>query len=60
MDLIYLALGSGILRRDCCAGCLFRNAEETLMNALYVIALVVTLAVFAYLVAVLFYPEDFS
>ncbi|MGA7950727.1 MAG: potassium-transporting ATPase subunit F [Thiobacillaceae bacterium] len=30
------------------------------MSALYVIALVVTLAVFAYLVAVLFYPEDFS
>jgi K+-transporting ATPase KdpF subunit len=30
------------------------------MNALYVIALVVTVAVFAYLVAVLFYPEDFS
>jgi K+-transporting ATPase KdpF subunit len=30
------------------------------MDALYVIALVVTLAVFAYLVAVLFYPEDFS
>jgi K+-transporting ATPase KdpF subunit len=30
------------------------------MAALYVIALVVTVAVFAYLVAVLFYPEDFS
>ena len=30
------------------------------MNALYVIALVVTLALFVYLVAVLFYPEDYS
>ena len=30
------------------------------MNTLYAIALVVALAIFAYLVAVLFYPEDFS
>ncbi len=30
------------------------------MNTLYVIALVVTLALFVYLVAVLFYPEDYS
>lgn len=30
------------------------------MNILYLIALVATLGVFVYLVAVLFYPEDFS
>jgi K+-transporting ATPase KdpF subunit len=30
------------------------------MDALYLIALVATVGVFAYLVAVLFYPEDFS
>jgi K+-transporting ATPase KdpF subunit len=30
------------------------------MSPLYVIALGVTLGVFVYLVAVLFYPEDFS
>lgn len=30
------------------------------MNPLYLIALVVAVGVFAYLVAVLFYPEDFS
>lgn len=30
------------------------------MSALYLIALVATLAVFAYLVAVLFFPEHFS
>jgi len=30
------------------------------MNALYLIALVAAVGVFAYLVAVLFYPEDFS
>ena len=30
------------------------------MNVLYLLALVVTLGVFVYLVAVLFYPEDFS
>ena len=30
------------------------------MNPLYLIALVATVAVFIYLVAVLFYPEDFS
>ena len=30
------------------------------MNMLYLIALVATLGVFAYLVAVLFFPEDFS
>jgi phage shock protein PspC (stress-responsive transcriptional regulator) len=30
------------------------------MNILYLIALVAALGVFAYLVAVLFYPEDFS
>jgi phage shock protein PspC (stress-responsive transcriptional regulator) len=30
------------------------------MNILYLIALVATLVVFVYLVAVLFYPEDFS
>lgn len=30
------------------------------MSLLYLIALIVTLGVFAYLVAVLFYPEYFS
>lgn len=30
------------------------------MNILYLIALVATLVVFVYLVAVLFFPEDFS
>jgi hypothetical protein len=30
------------------------------MSALYLIALVATVAVFAYLVAVLFFPERFS
>lgn len=30
------------------------------MEALYLIALIATVGVFAYLVAVLFYPEDFS
>ena len=30
------------------------------MNILYLIALIVTLFVFVYLVAVLFYPEKFS
>ena len=30
------------------------------MNSLYLIALVVAVGVFAYLLAVLFYPEDFS
>lgn len=30
------------------------------MNPLYLIALVAAVGVFAYLVAVLFYPEDFS
>lgn len=30
------------------------------MNPLYLIALFVAVGVFAYLVAVLFYPEDFS
>lgn len=30
------------------------------MDALYLIALIPTVGVFAYLVAVLFYPEDFS
>ncbi|HZV53714.1 MAG TPA: potassium-transporting ATPase subunit F [Rhodocyclaceae bacterium] len=30
------------------------------MDALYLIALIATVGVFAYLVAVLFYPEDFS
>ncbi|MGA7178955.1 MAG: potassium-transporting ATPase subunit F [Thiobacillaceae bacterium] len=30
------------------------------MNILYLIALVAVVGVFAYLVAVLFYPEDFS
>jgi K+-transporting ATPase KdpF subunit len=30
------------------------------MNPLYLIALVAAVAVFIYLVAVLFYPEDFS
>ena len=30
------------------------------MDALYLIALVATVAVFIYLVVVLFYPEDFS
>ena len=30
------------------------------MDALYLIALIATLGVFVYLVAVLFYPEDFS
>lgn len=30
------------------------------MNPLYLIALVRAIGVFAYLVAVLFYPEDFS
>lgn len=29
------------------------------MDALYLIALIATVGVFAYLVAVLFYPEDF-
>jgi K+-transporting ATPase KdpF subunit len=30
------------------------------MDAPYLIALIATVGVFAYLVAVLFYPEDFS
>lgn len=30
------------------------------MNTLYLIALIATVGVFAYLLAVLFYPEDFS
>jgi len=30
------------------------------MNILYLIALLATLGVFVYLVAVLFFPEDFS
>lgn len=30
------------------------------MEALYAVALIATLGIFAYLVAVLFYPEDFS
>jgi len=30
------------------------------MNALYLIALLLALALFVYLVAVLFFPEDFS
>lgn len=30
------------------------------MNTLYLIALLLALALFVYLVAVLFYPEDFS
>jgi hypothetical protein len=30
------------------------------MNILYLIALVATLGIFVYLVAVLFFPEDFS
>lgn len=30
------------------------------MDAIYFVALVVAAAVFAYLVAVLFFPEDFS
>jgi K+-transporting ATPase KdpF subunit len=30
------------------------------MDTLYLIALIATVGVFAYLVAVLFYPEDFS
>jgi F subunit of K+-transporting ATPase (Potass_KdpF) len=30
------------------------------MDILYLIALIATIGVFAYLVAVLFYPEDFS
>jgi hypothetical protein len=30
------------------------------MNALYLIALIAVVAVFVYLLAVLFYPEDFS
>jgi K+-transporting ATPase KdpF subunit len=30
------------------------------MDALYAVALIATVGVFIYLVAVLFYPEDFS
>jgi len=30
------------------------------MNSLYLIALIAAVGIFAYLLAVLFYPEDFS
>ena len=60
MDLLYLALGLGFFALTAIAGFCLRTHPEALMDPLYVIALIVTVGLFAYLVAVLFFPERFS
>ena len=60
MDLLYLALAVGFFRPYGCPRVRLRKTPEALMNILYLIALIAAVGVFAYLLAVLFYPEDFS
>jgi len=52
--------GRRLLCPDSWPGGLFRPLAEVVMAPLYLIALAAAIGLFAYLLAVLFYPEDFS